>query len=331
MKRPELLAPAGSYAAFEGAVNAGADAVYLGGQLFSARAAAQNFTEAELKRALAYAHKRNRRIYLTVNTLFKEREMRDLIPFLTPFVEEGLDGVIVQDFGVLRTLKEAFPKLKLHASTQMMVTGVFGARLLKMYGVERVVPARELTLREIAAIRSEADIEVEAFIHGAMCYCYSGNCLFSGIVGGRSGNRGRCAQACRLPYRVMGSARERVARRGTKGSDDAEVYPLSLKDMNTIQDLPALIDAGIDSFKIEGRMKRPEYASGVTAVYRKYIDRYLEHPDREFRVAEEDMETLRRLYLRTSVSNGYLYRHNGAEMVTMDDPGYGKSVSGGRV
>ena len=259
--------------------------------------------------------------------------MRDLIPFLTPFVEEGLDGVIVQDFGVLRALKEAFPQLKLHASTQMMVTGVFGARLLKTYGVMRVVPARELTLREIAAIRSEADIEVEAFIHGAMCYCYSGNCLFSGIVGGRSGNRGRCAQACRLPYRVKGSARERDARRGTKGSDDAEVYPLSLKDMNTILDLPALIDAGIDSFKIEGRMKRPEYASGVTAVYRKYIDRYLEHPDREFQVAEEDMETLRRLYLRTSVSNGYLYRHNGAEMVTMDDPGYGKLQSGpkGRV
>lgn len=323
MKRPELLAPAGSFQAFEGAVNAGADAVYLGGQMFSARAAAQNFTQDELLRALDYAHKRNRKIYMTVNTLFKEREMKDVIPFLTPFVAAGLDGVIVQDFGVVRVLKESFPSLKLHASTQMMVTGVFGTRLLKSYGVERVVPARELTLKEIAAIRERADIEVEAFVHGAMCYCYSGNCLFSGIVGGRSGNRGRCAQACRLPYQVRGSE----TGRGTSVRDGAEMYPLSLKDMNTISDLPALIDAGIDSFKIEGRMKRPEYASGVTAVYRKYIDRYLEHPGAAFFVEDEDMETLKKLYLRTSVSNGYLYRHNGAEMVTMDDPGYGRGES----
>ena len=308
-KRVELLAPAGSYEAFQGAVDAGADAVYLGGEQFSARAAAQNFTTKEILRALDYAHGRGRKIYMTVNTLFKEREMWEVIPYLTPFVAAGLDGVIVQDFGLLRLLKEHFPQVKLHASTQMMVTGIYGARLLKTYGVERVVPARELTLQEIAAIRREAEIEVEAFIHGAMCYCYSGNCLFSGIVGGRSGNRGRCAQACRLPYRV---------------GHGEEIYPLSLKDMNTIEHLPALIAAGIDSFKIEGRMKRPEYASGVTAVYRKYIDRYYAHPVSELPIEDKDKKRLQALYLRTSVSNGYLYRHNGAEMVTLEDPGYMK-------
>ncbi len=310
MNQPELLAPAGSLTALKGAFKAGADAVYLGGTDFSARASAQNFTTKELLFALRYAHKNGKKIYLTLNTLIKEQEFANLPGFLKPFVNEGLDGVIVQDFGVISLLKEQFPNVPIHASTQMMVTGVYGAKLLKEAGLTRVVPARELTLKELQQIKQKAQIEVEAFVHGAMCYCYSGNCLFSGIVGKRSGNRGRCAQACRLPYQ-------------TTQTNSKEVYPLSLKDMCTIDHIPALIQAGIDSFKIEGRMKRPEYAAGVTAVYRKYIHRFLTAPNKPFEIEKKDRDLLNGLYLRSARGDGYLFRHNDPSMVTIKNPGYG--------
>lgn len=310
-KKVELLAPAGNFEAFLGAVNAGADAVYLGGEQFGARAYADNFTATEILRALHVAHFYGKKIYLTVNTLLKERELVTLSDYLTPFYEAGLDGVIVQDLGVLRYLRERFPGLSLHASTQMTVTGARGAALLKEAGISRIVPARELSLREVQKIREEAGVEVECFIHGAMCYCYSGQCLFSSILGGRSGNRGRCAQPCRLPYEIF-EGKKRLAGEG---------YPLSLKDMCTLEYLPALIGAGIDSFKIEGRMKRPEYAAGVTAIYRKYIDRCYGDGAR-YQVEKADLDRLKHLYIRSEIQTGYYERHNGKEMITLEKPGY---------
>ena len=279
MKRVELLSPAGGYETMVGAFNAGADAVYLGGSKFGARAYADNFDRDQVLDAISYAHLHDKKIYMTVNTLVKENEYGELYDFMLPYADRGLDGVIVQDLGVMRLIRQEFPGIELHASTQQTVTGVYGARLLKERGCTRVVPARELSLSEMKAIREEADIEVEAFIHGAMCYCYSGICLFSSVVGGRSGNRGRCAQPCRLPYRSSPNA--------------GEQYPLSLKDMSTIAIIPELIEAGIDSFKIEGRMKKPEYSAGVTALYRKYIDEYYADPKGDHSVSKEDMEILK--------------------------------------
>ena len=196
----ELLAPAGNPDSFYGSVNAGADAVYLAGNRFGARAYADNFTTDELLECIRYGHLRNIKLYLTVNTLIKENEINELYDYMKPLYEAGLDAVIVQDFGVFHYLREHFPNLELHASTQMTLCSSFGARLLKEMGATRIVPARELSLRELKKIKENVDIELEVFIHGAMCYCYSGQCLFSSVLGGRSGNRGRCAQPCRLPY-----------------------------------------------------------------------------------------------------------------------------------
>lgn len=308
MKKVELLSPAGNYEAFLGAMNAGADAVYLGGEKYGARAYADNFTTEEIISAIRYAHIFGRKVYLTINTLMKEEEYSSLCDYLTPFYEYGLDGVIVQDFGAFLQLKEVFPKLELHASTQMTLTSALGISYLKEMGASRVVPARELSLAEIKEIKEKVDIEIECFVHGAMCYCYSGQCLFSSILGGRSGNRGRCAQPCRLPYKLK--------------KDGKESYPFSLKDMCTISFLPKLIEAGIDSFKIEGRMKKPEYAAGVTAIYRKYIDMYYEKGEEGYAVDKEDLEQLSKLYIRSEIQDGYYYRHNGKEMITPQKPSY---------
>lgn len=309
MKKVELLAPAGNYEAMLGAFKAGADAVYLGGNAFGARAYADNFTEDEIIQGIWLAHMLGKKIYLTVNTLVKEKEISTLYDFLMPYYQNGLDGVIVQDVGVVRYIKEHFPNMELHVSTQMTITGSDGARLLKEEGAVRIVPARELSLEEIKEIKEKVDIEIETFIHGAMCYCYSGQCLFSSILGGRSGNRGRCAQPCRLPYQVEGKK---------------EQYPLSMKDMCTLSLIPELIEAGIDSFKIEGRMKRPEYAAGVTALYRKYIDLYYHNPQ-AFTVDEKDLEYLRKLYIRSDISEGYYHQHNGKCMITPGSPAYAGS------
>lgn len=309
MKKVELLAPAGDYKAFQGAIHAGADAVYLGGPRFGARAYAQNFTEEEVCKAIRYAHLFGRKVYLTLNTLMKETEMEQLYDYLLPYYCTGLDGVIVQDMGVVRFVRRQFPDMELHISTQAAVTGRFGAKLMKEAGAVRIVPARELSLQEIRHIKEETGLEIETFIHGSVCYCYSGLCLFSSTLGGRSGNRGRCAQPCRLPYSNAESGKQ-------------ELYPLSLKDMCTVEHIPQLIEAGIDSFKIEGRMKKAEYAAGVTAIYRKYIDRYYENPNAEFQVEAKDLEKLRSLYIRSELQDGYYFRHNGKEMVTLKQPGY---------
>lgn len=312
----ELLAPAGSREAFYGAVHAGTDAVYLGGEKFGARAYADNFTTEELLICIRYGHIHGCRIYLTVNTLMKEQELAELTETLTPLYEAGLDGVIVQDIGALQVIRQHFPKLELHASTQMTVTGPAGAVLLKELGVTRVVPARELSLQELTLLKSESGLEVEAFIHGAMCYCYSGACLLSSLLGGRSGNRGRCAQPCRLSYGTD-SPGASIHRK--------EYYPLSLKDMCTVEHLPELIAGGIDSFKIEGRMKKPEYAAGVTAIYRKYIDRYLAGSETPFSVERGDLDALSGLYIRSKRQDGYYFKQNGREMVTLDSPSYSGS------
>lgn len=311
MKKVELLAPAGNYESLTGALMAGADAVYLGGNAFGARAYADNFSKEEICEGIRYAHILGKKIYLTVNTLVKEREFPSLYDFLLPFYENGLDGVIIQDMGVFTFIREYFPGLELHASTQMTITGAYGASLLKKEGACRIVPARELSLKEIKEIKNKVDIEIETFVHGAMCYCYSGQCLFSSILGGRSGNRGRCAQPCRLPYRVNGGPEE---------------YPLSMKDMCTIELLPELIEAGIDSFKIEGRMKKPEYAAGVTAFYRKYIDLYYKCKEEgkkdTYHVEVHDLEQLNALYIRSERSEGYYHQHNGRNMITLSSPSY---------
>ncbi len=317
-KKVELLAPAGSPSAFYGAVAAGADAVYLGGKRFGARAYAENFTEDTLAACIRYGRLFDVKVYLTVNTLFKEQELNELREFLSPLCEAGLSGVIVQDMGALERIRRDFPSLKLHASTQMTLCADWGAELLKEMGVSRIVPARELGLTEIKELKRRSELEVETFVHGAMCYCYSGQCLFSSMLGGRSGNRGRCAQPCRLPYRVKGGEKGRLC------------YPLSLKDMCTVRHIPAFVEAGIDSFKIEGRMKKPEYTAGVTAVYRKYIDQYYslreslgpEEASKAFLVSKEDENILASLYVRSSLQDGYYFRRNGRGMVTYDSPAY---------
>lgn len=320
MKKTELLAPAGNMECLKAAIAAGADAVYLGGCKFGARAYAGNFSDEELIEALKLAHFFEKKIYLTINTLTKDAELEELIPWLTPFYEAGLDGVIIQDLGVLERCRRAFPGLELHASTQMTVTESETALFLKTLGVSRIVPARELSLEEILTLKRRTGMELEVFIHGALCYCYSGQCLFSSLLGGRSGNRGRCAQPCRLPYTIE-------APKGTgdkKGKKKQEQYPLSLKDLCVLPMLPKLLDAGIDSFKIEGRMKSPEYVAGVTAIYRKYMDLYEADP-RGWGVDPKDLEFLSGLYVRSELGEGYYEKHNGKEMVTLQKPGYAGS------
>lgn len=297
----ELLAPAGSYESMTAAICAGADAVYLGGQLFGARAYAQNLDTEQLKRAIDYVHLHRRSLYLTVNTLLKEKELEEkLYHYIKPLYEQGLDAVIVQDMGVFALIREYFPDLPIHASTQMTVTGVYGARMLKEMGAKRVVLAREVSLKEIAGIKEQVEIELEGFIHGALCYCYSGQCLFSSIAGGRSGNRGRCAQPCRLPYTCEGK----------------QQYFLSPRDLCTIQLLPDLIEAGIYSLKIEGRMKKPEYTAGVVSIYRKYLDNYLLNgKGYRYQVKEEDKRALFDIYNRGSFTEGYYNKYNGKDMM----------------
>lgn len=302
----EILAPAGSYESFLAAVHAGADAVYAGGPRFGARAYAENFTEDMLKEAMDYAHLHGRRFYLTVNTLVKDSELFDLKQYLEPLYLAGLDAVIVQDPGVFRMVRRYFPEMEIHASTQMTITGTSGAQFLKEQGAVRVVPARELSLEEIRDMKEKTGMEIECFVHGALCYCYSGQCLLSSLIGGRSGNRGQCAQPCRLPY----------------SADGEKGYLLSLKDICTLDLIPDLIEAGIDSFKIEGRMKRPEYVAGVVSAYRKYVDLYMKKGRKGYKIDAEDKERLMDLYNRGGFSQGYYKQRNGRSMLADKRPNH---------
>lgn len=308
-KNIEVLAPAGSYESMIAAFNAGADAVYMGGNRFGARAYADNPGEDQLKRAIDYAHYHHKRLYLTLNTLLKEDELeKEIYSFLNPYYTEGLHGVIIQDFGLFSMLKEAFPGLPLHASTQMTLTAQEMAGVLEAEGMERIVLARELSIDEIRQIRQSTEVELEVFVQGALCYCYSGQCLMSSMIGGRSGNRGRCAQPCRLPYRTEGK--------------NIPSYLLSLKDICTLDDIPELAEAGVDSFKIEGRMKKPEYAAMTAWLYRHYLDRYLEYGREKYKVDTKDIEKLMDLYNRGGFSGGYLHQHNADSMIFTERPNH---------
>lgn len=306
LNKPEILAPAGSMEALHAAVNAGADAVYLGGSLFSARAFASNFDTTELLKAIDYCHIHNIRLYMAVNTLLKDTEISGLYDYVLPFYREGVDGIIVQDMGVAGVLSRCFPDLPLHGSTQLSVSSEYGATLLKDMGFTRFVPARELSLREIKDIRSAVDIEIETFVHGAMCFAYSGKCLFSSFAGGRSGNRGRCAGPCRKQYSVE------------SGKSD---YALSMKDMCTLSILPELIDTGIDSFKIEGRMKKPEYVAATANAYRNIRDLYLSG-NLHKKDIERENDRLLDIYNRGGFISGYYHIHNGNEMLSLDRPNH---------
>lgn len=334
-KEIELLAPAGSYETFEAVIRAGADAVYLGGSQFGARAYANNFTEEELLRAIDYAHIHGRQVYLTVNTLFKENELEQgLYDYLLPYYEQGLDAVILQDMGALSLIRREFPGMDIHTSTQMTVAGCDGAAYMKELGASRVVTAREMSLAEIREIHEKVDVEIESFVHGALCYCYSGQCLLSSMLGGRSGNRGRCAQPCRLPYDVFDEKKQSIKSRGN--------YVLSPKDLCTISGIPELSECGIYSFKIEGRMKQAEYAAGVVSIYRKYIDAYLSnlayarglgksedearaYAKERYQVSGADVKKLMDMGNRSGFTDGYYYRHNGSEMITFGKPNHAKT------
>lgn len=306
----ELLAPAGSFEILKAVIEAGADAVYVGGSKYGARAYANNFTEEELLEAIDYVHLRGKKLFLTVNTLFKNDEINDgLYEYLLPYYERGLDAVIVQDFGVIAYIKRYFPELPIHTSTQMTVTGPEGALFLKKLGVERVVLARELSIAEMKAIYDETGVELEAFVHGALCYSYSGQCLFSSMLGGRSGNRGRCAQPCRLPYAVLDEKKNEIKK---------ESYILSLKDLCGIEYLKSLREAGVFSLKIEGRMKQASYAAGVVSYYRKYIDL-------EKNISKEDMQHLYELGNRCGFTQEYFKQKNDKSMITFEKPSYEKS------
>lgn len=296
----ELLAPAGSLEILKGVIESGADAVYVGGSMFGARAYANNFTEEELLEAIDFAHLRGVKVYLTVNTLIKNSEFSKLYDYLLVYYKRGLDAVIVQDIGVVKAIHEYFPSMEIHTSTQMTVTGADGVRFLSQFGVTRVVMAREVSLAEMKRIHEETGMELEAFVHGALCYSYSGQCLFSSILGGRSGNRGRCAQPCRLPYTVEGKKDE---------------YILSLKDMCGIKALDKLHDAGVYSLKIEGRMKQLEYACGVVKYYRSYIDSMKP-------VSDADYDRIKALGNRCGFTDRYYFDHNGSDMVTYVKPNF---------
>ena len=320
--RVEILAPAGSMECLKAAIAAGADAVYTGGALFGARAYAHNLTEEELLEAIDYVHLHGRRLYLTVNTLIKDREMeKQMYDYLLPYYRQGLDAVIVQDIGLFRFIRKHFPDLPIHASTQMTLTGVDGAKFLEKEGAQRIVTSRELSMAEVKKIADETELEIESFVHGALCYCYSGQCLFSSFIGGRSGNRGQCAQPCRLLYRTPEAKRPQ--------------YLLSLKDICTLELIPEMIESGIYSFKIEGRMKKPEYAAAVPFEYRKYADLYLKYYEecpaeedpaayamKKYRVREEDRQMLLDLYNRGGFHTGYYHTQNGREMISLNRPNH---------
>ncbi len=318
-KKIELLAPAGSSEALHAAVENGADAVYLGGRLFNARQQASNFDMAELKGEMEYAHVRGVNIYLTMNTLVSDDEMKQALHFAAEAREAGIDGIIVQDLGLAGALYRIMPDVPLHGSTQMTVYDLAGVRALEGMGFRRVVLAREVTLREASEIAACTPLEVEVFVHGALCICYSGQCLMSSIIGGRSGNRGRCAQPCRLPYRLSG---------GKQAGDEAQ-FLLSPKDMCSLEHIGEIAASGIRSLKIEGRMKSAEYVATVVRIYRKYLDMALagKLPARDgngndLAAVEEDMHDLLQIFNRGGFSSGYMKGKTGRDMMCFEKPNH---------
>lgn len=309
--KPEILAPAGSMDALRAAVYAGADAVYLGGDRFGARAYADNFDKTGLITAIEYCHLYGVKVFLTINTLFRNEEIKELYDYLCPLYEAGLDAVIVQDLGVINYVHQCFSDLPIHASTQMTITTKYAYSLLKNYGVTRIVPARELSIREIADLKTSGQPEIEAFVQGALCYCYSGACLMSSMIGGRSGNRGRCAQTCRLPYKAYS--------KGKMVKSEGQ-YLLSPKDLCGLESVKDLIAAGVDSFKIEGRMKRPEYVAVCVQAYREVVDAYFRGDDTE-PLVELHKQRMAEVFNRGGFTKGYYQQHSGRDMMSVKNPG----------
>lgn len=307
MNTIEILAPAGSMESLKAGILAGADAFYVGGSRFGARAYAKNFEEEELLEAIDLAHLYRKKIYLTINTLLKDEEVESLGEYLKPYYLRGIDAVIVQDIGVLDYIQKRFKGLEIHASTQMNICHAKGGNFLKRIGVSRVVPARELSLKEISCLKEETGLEVECFVHGSMCYAYSGQCLFSSLIGGRSGNRGQCAQPCRLSYQF---------------GETKDVDLMSLKDLCTIDQIPSLIESGIDSFKIEGRMKSPDYVYTVTSLYKKYVDFYFRTGREAYKVSKEDKKILFEAYQRRGYTEGYYRQKNHRSMISLHRPNF---------
>lgn len=308
MKKIELLAPAGGIESLYAAVNNGCDAVYFGGKQFNARGNAQNFLDEDLKQAVEYCHLRGVKAFITLNILYKQSELENLYNFISYLYKIGVDSVIIQDMGAFKLIKNNFPNLSLNASTQLTAHSLDDVKYLEGLGFKRVVLSRELSLDEIKEISKNTNIEIECFIHGALCVCYSGQCLFSSMIGGRSGNRGKCAQPCRLNYSL--TSQNQTLKTG---------YLLSPKDINTIEILPELIESGIDSFKIEGRMKRAEYVAGVVSIYRKYIDLYLGNPQ-NYHVAIEDLKILEQIFNRGGFTKGYFNQYSGISMMSTESP-----------
>lgn len=307
----ELLAPAGSREALVAAVENGANAIYLAGNAFGARAYASNFDREALREAIHFAHLRRVAIHVTVNTIVADEEMGPLRDYLRFLYEAGADAVLVQDLGVARVAHETVPDLPLHASTQMSVSSLEGVRALAELGFTRVVLARELSLKEIRHICAHAPVEIETFMHGALCVCYSGQCLMSSMIGGRSGNRGRCAQPCRLPYTLVDEKGQDVL------GDKAGSYLLSPRDLSTIDVIPDLIEAGVSSLKIEGRMKRPEYVATVVRTYREAIDTY--YAGKGYAVTQEERDDLAQIFNR-DFTTAYLEGRPGKAMMSDHRP-----------
>lgn len=308
----ELLVPAGGREQFLAAVENGADAIYVGGQFFNARAGAQNFNNDELVLALDYAHKRGVKVYVTMNTLLSDDELEPALRYASFLHDSGVDAIIVQDLGLGELVHRALPELELHMSTQATITDVGSAKVAHELGYKRVVVARELALPEIADIcragsDGASDFEVEVFVHGAICICYSGQCQFSRYYGGRSGNRGSCAQPCRLAYTSYGEGGRRLV---------AASHPMSPRDMCLLDQLGGLIDAGAASFKIEGRLKSAEYVAVVTSIYRKYIDMYLQEGHIE--VSDEDRDALLQIFNRGEFTDAYLRGESGESLMSGD-------------
>lgn len=306
MRKVELLAPAGSIESLYAAINNGADAVYLGGSKFSARAYASNFDNETMKKAVDYCHSYGVKVYVTMNTLLKEKELNEAIKYVGYLYEIGVDALIVQDLGLVNLIQEKYSDFEIHASTQVTIHNGEGAIYFKEKGFTRIVLSRELSLEEIKHISNDLNIETEMFIHGALCVCYSGQCLMSSMIGGRSGNRGRCAQPCRMEYTLK-----------SNNMGEKKAYLLSPKDMCTIENIKDIIDSGAYSLKVEGRMKRPEYVAGVVENYRKAIDK--EYYNKKFNV-QEGKKVLRQLFNREGFSTAYLRKNIGKDMMSYKFP-----------
>lgn len=309
MKKPELLSPAGNMESFYAAIEGGCDAIYLSGTLYGARSFAGNFTNEELKEAVEYAHLYGVRIYVTINTLIYEAEVKNFLVYVDYLVSIHVDAVIIQDIGMMDLLRTIYPDLEIHASTQMHIHNLEGAKLLESLGIKRVVLARETPIELVSEIKEKTSIELEIFIHGALCVSYSGQCLMSSLIGGRSGNRGTCAQCCRQPYTL--------SCHGKKLNTDN--YLLSTKDLNTLSRISMLMDSNVDSLKIEGRMKRPEYVYFVTSLYRKAIDSYYENGKVD--ISKEEIENLKRIFHR-GFTKGFLFHEENDSFINEYRPNH---------